>query len=132
MTKEAPVSPQPEFVKDEDFASLYANHVWFESSAWDLNLIFGQLEPSKGPNTVRQHTAIAISWMQAKLLAHFIEVNVVLHEGKSGKVEIPPYLRPPEISPLSADEDTDPVRRETNRRLRDLRHRFLESLDGAS
>jgi hypothetical protein len=128
MSKETPAPFQPEFERDEDFVSLYSNHVWFESSAWDLNLVFGQLDLSKGPNVVRQHTAIALSWMQAKLLAHYIEVNILIHEGKDGEVQIPPYLRPPEIPPLTPEEEKDPAKRETNKRLRELRQRFLENL----
>lgn len=132
MSEETPAPSQPEFERDEDFISLYANNVWFESNAWDLNLVFGQLDPSRGPNAVRQHTAIALSWMQAKLLAHFLEANIVLHEAKNGKVAIPSHLRPPAILPLSSEEENDPVKKETNKRLRELRKRFLDSLDAKS
>lgn len=132
MPEQTAASSQFDFERDADFVSLYANHVWFENSAWDLNLVFGQLDPSRGPNAVRQHTAIALSWMQAKLLAHFIEVNILLHEAHNGKVAIPPHLRPPEISPLTAEEEKDPVKRETNKRIRELRETFLESLEPKS
>jgi len=129
MSQDTPAPSLPEFERDEDFVSLYTNHVWYENSVWDLNLVFGQLDPSKGPNAVRQHTAIAMSWMQAKLLSHYIEVNILLHEARSGKVQIPPQLRPPELAPLTPEEESDPIKRETNEQIRDLRRRFLESLD---
>ncbi len=132
MSQEASTSSQPEFERDEDFVFLYANHVWFENSAWDLNLIFGQLDQSKGPNSVRQHTAIAMSWMQAKLLAHFIEVNILIHEATDGKIHIPPNLRPTEIAPSSPEEESDPIKKKTNLRIRELRKRFLQSLDEES
>jgi hypothetical protein len=129
MPEETKASPQPEFERDQDFASLYANHIWYENSAWDLNLIFGQLDQIKGPNAVRQHTAIAMSWPQAKLLSYFVDVNILLHEAINGKIQIPPQLLPSEIPSLTPEEENDPVKNETNRRLKELRKRFIESLD---
>jgi hypothetical protein len=127
MFDESPVA-KPAFERDEDFASLYANHVWYEISAWDLNLIWGQLDQTKGPNVVKQHTAIAISWLQAKLLAYFVNVNIAIYESRNGKIKIPPYLLPPQIPPLSPEEESDPAKKQLNERLRALHESFLEGL----
>ena len=48
------------YQRDEEFAYLYANNVRFESSAFDLKMIFGELDQSgKDGLTVIQHTARA-------------------------------------------------------------------------
>lgn len=95
------------FERAEDFSSLYANHVRYESSVWDLKLIFGELDQSKGPSAVQQHTAISVSWLQAKLLAYFLAVNVTLHQAQNGNVQVPVSVLPPrpdENNPDVVDE----------------------------
>ena len=66
------------FRRGEDFESLYANNVQFESSIWDVKLIFGQFEQAK--SEIEQHTAITLPWSQAKLAAYYFMVNLVLHQ----------------------------------------------------
>jgi hypothetical protein len=132
MAEETSALSQPEFERDEDFVFLYANHVWYDVSAWDLNLIFGQLDQSKGPNVVRQHTAIAMSWLQAKLFSHFVDVNIALYEARHGKIKIPPHLLPPPIPSLTPEEASDPVKKQINERMREVRESFLKSLEESS
>jgi hypothetical protein len=88
-------------VRAEDFTSLYANNVHFESSVWDLKLLFGLLDQIKGAGNamIDQHTAINIPWVQAKLVAYFLTVNVMLHESENGKLEIPTRIIPIKLDP---------------------------------
>jgi hypothetical protein len=92
---EEQTTPQMTFSRDEDFASLYANNVQFETSVWDLKLIFGQLNQAKGTSVVEQHTAMSVSWLEAKLLAYFLTVNLVLHQTQNGEVKVPASVIPP-------------------------------------
>jgi hypothetical protein len=93
------------FRRDEDFVELYANNVRFEPSAWDLKMIFGQLDQSETPNFVSQHTAVSIPWIQAKLCAYFLVVNTVLNAAVNGRVVVPASVVPPRPDPNEATLD---------------------------
>jgi hypothetical protein len=114
---------KPQFERDEDFTALYANHVWFELSAWDVNMIFGQLDQSKGPSVVRQHTGMAVSWLQAKVMHHFLEINLAVHEAEQGQIKIPRNVLPPPIQPV--DPSSDPAAVALNEKVREIRDRFI-------
>jgi hypothetical protein len=74
---------------DEEFIEGYANNVFLESSAWDLRLIFGQTEASKGANVVVQHTAITLPWSQVKVLSYLLQFHLILQESENGKIAVP-------------------------------------------
>ena len=94
--------------RDEAYDSLYANNIQFEPSLWDLKLIFGQLDQSDGTK-VAQHTAITIPWMQAKLLAYFLEVNLAVHETDYGYIRLPPTVIPQAFDPSTVTEALKPA-----------------------
>jgi len=98
-------TPRP-FRRPDDFASLYANNVQFETSVWDLKLLFGQLDQSETPNFVEQHTAVTLPWVQAKLCAYFLTLNVLINQALNGKIEIPNSVMPtrPDMNDPSLDE----------------------------
>jgi hypothetical protein len=83
-----------EYKRTEDFQRSYANNVHLLSSNWDLQLIFGEIDQSQGPNTVLQHTAISIPWPQAKVLLYFLGVHVGSHESEFGRIKIPAGIIP--------------------------------------
>jgi hypothetical protein len=115
---------KPQFERDEDFTALYANHVWLEASVWDLNMIFGQLDQAKGPNVVRQHTGMAVSWLEAKVLHHFLEINLAAHEAEQGQIKVPRSVLPPPIKPVGP-EVSDPAVIAINKKVREIRDRFI-------
>jgi hypothetical protein len=83
------------FVRDEDFAELYANHVNLESTIWDLQAVFGQLQT--GPNgdpVVKQHTSIAFSWTQAKVMCVQLAMTIIGYEETRGPVRLPDAVLP--------------------------------------
>jgi hypothetical protein len=84
-----------EFSRATDFANVYANNVLFESSLWDLRLIFGQNDQQISQNAVVQHTAITIPWPQVKVMKYFLESQLISHEIQNGRVQIPPNVIPP-------------------------------------
>src|SRR5438105_9051678 len=98
-----PIKP----IRDEDFTSLYANNVHFEASVWDLKLLFGLLDQSKGQGnaTIEQHTTVNVPWAQAKIMAYFLVVNVVLHESENGSMRIPTRVIPTRPNPSDPDLD---------------------------
>lgn len=94
----------PGFERVEDFYTDYANNVYLESSAWDLKLIFGQLDQSTNPVTTEQRAAITIPWSQAKILNYFLGIHIRAHEMDTGaRITIPKNVIPPEPT-RGADE----------------------------
>jgi len=105
------------FIRSEDFEERYSNNVQFEPSAWDLKLLFGQLDQSAGAEAtvVRQHTSMTITWVQAKILSYFLQVNIRAHEIDNGRIVVPTRVLPPdpEALPLEeADENATAMRHE--------------------
>jgi hypothetical protein len=90
-TQSTQTTPKPkiEHKRGEDFIDRYANNVFFEGSIWDLKVVFGSLDQSIGPNYVTQHTGVSLSWTQVKLLAYLLRFQLVAHEARMGKVNVP-------------------------------------------
>ena len=77
---------------DEEVSVDYANNVNIEATIWDLKVIFG--EYSGRAQSVQWHSSITMPWATAKLLAHFLQVNVDMHELANGKIRIPSNALP--------------------------------------
>ena len=90
---------KPDFTRGQDFVSLYANNVQYEPSVWDLKIVFGELDQSKGPSAVEQHTGITLSWMEAKIAAYFIALHILAYQAKNGLIQIPNSVMPPRPDP---------------------------------
>jgi hypothetical protein len=90
----AAVSSDDTFIRDPDFTSLYANNIRIERSVWDLKLIFGELDQSRDPNVVIQHTSMSMPWLQAKLLSYYLELNLAIHEADYGHIRVPEVVVP--------------------------------------
>ena len=130
----APVAPQSgQFRRSEEFISGYANNIQLEYSAFDLKLIFGlldQRESSAGkPPQIDQHTEINLSWLQAKLLIYFMELNLALYEQANGKIKIPAELLPPEIPASPQPPFDNPQGREMFELMRKIRADFIARLE---
>ncbi len=110
------------FIRAENFKQLYANNVQFESSAWDLKLIFGLLDQREDPLIIRQHGSINLSWAQAKIVAYFLQLNILFHESQHGKIQLPaPVLPPPLDDDLMQRIAGEPNGAEVVERIRRLR-----------
>jgi len=88
-----------EFTRHEDFTSLYANNVQFENSVWDFKLIFGELDQSKIPGRVEQHTSMSFSWPMAKLTAYYMVINILAYQFRNGPPPLPPEVLPKRPDP---------------------------------
>src|SRR5436190_23267281 len=87
----------PPHQRSEDYRSRYANHVYYETSVFDIKSTFGeilQVPGQKGVAAIEQHTAITTSWLEAKLAVIFMALNVAAHEKKFGVVSIPAGVLP--------------------------------------
>ncbi|MGH9345483.1 MAG: DUF3467 domain-containing protein [Terriglobia bacterium] len=100
-------TPPLKVVRDEDFASLYANNIQFELSAWDFRLLFGELDQIDGAAIIRQHTAMTIPWSSVKLLIYFLQANLSIYEAANGFVRIPHDVIPPPPTNLYTPEQLE-------------------------
>lgn len=98
------------FQRTDDFREGYANSCRFESSVWDLKLIFGTLDQSVDPSVILQRFSINVPWVQAKLMLYFLYVNVLFQEAVNGTIHVPAAITPPSIDDiLGAPLKDDPM-----------------------
>jgi len=117
-----------QYPDDRLFTEEYANNVFFEPSAWDLKLIFGQLDQQQGKNLIRQHTAMTLSWPQIKILSFWLRGYVEFHEHLNGLIQVPENGIPPEVTPPTADQkDADPSVEKAYEIFKRLRAELLAS-----
>jgi hypothetical protein len=134
-TQATQATPRPAQVeRSEHFFSTYANTIFFEATAWDLKLIFGQVEqmtsnpPNPPTGKVMQHLAVTIPWPQAKLALFWLRVQVEAAEiTVKAKIPIRSDLIPPEVPALTPEQENDPNVREFQELYRRLREEFLAS-----
>ena len=70
-----------QYERTPNFISTYANNAYFESSAWDLKIIFGQLDQPIGDSAIiKQHIAVTVPWAQAKLALYYLRLHVEANE----------------------------------------------------
>lgn len=113
----------------DEVYEAYANNILYESSSWDLKLIFGQLDQSEGKIKIVKHSAITIPWIQAKLMIYWLRGQIEAHELKNGKIQIPPPVIPPPLPPLTEElKKTDPNAEEVYAIFNRLRDEFIASL----
>jgi hypothetical protein len=91
----------PPAFRVEDFVSDYSNNCRFESTVYDLRMIFGQTDLEQGfeKEMVRQHTAITIPWAFAKVFAYYLHLQIYIQEAVNGKVVVPSGQLPAEPPP---------------------------------
>jgi hypothetical protein len=116
---------QLDLQKTADFVSRYANHIRFEPTVFDLKIIFGESDVSSTPHeTVFQHTAITVTWAEAKLALWYLLVQLIVQESENGAIIIPPKQIPQELPPLAS-----PLQRnESAKRAHDIVKKYREIL----
>jgi hypothetical protein len=121
-------SPQIRFERHENFESWYANNVQMFQNDFDLRLVFGELDSQPPTLVIRQHTAMTMSWLQAKLMHHFLTVHIGAYELTHGKIPVPPDQLPPEPQPPSREYANNPAAGQVYEYLKKVREQFIESL----
>jgi hypothetical protein len=79
----------------EAVRSVYANYANFELSDLDLKIIFGQLAQTGAKKAVDWHTAVTMTWAEAKLVSFFLRVNIAIYEAQYGIIKVPASMLPP-------------------------------------
>ncbi len=124
MSEQPKNQPLPKFERADEFFEEYANNARFESSVFDLKVIFGQSEQRPDGEVIVQHTAITMPWAVAKLAIFYLQVNVALQELQNGKIVIPPSQVPPE----PPAEFNAAGLEEAKRIVENIREQFLKSI----
>jgi hypothetical protein len=78
---------QPNFVKADDYRSIYANNVRFHVSLFDLKMNFGEAEPEG--NVIKQHVGIFMSLHHAKAFSAILAHNLEKYEEQFGEIKGP-------------------------------------------
>jgi hypothetical protein len=117
-----------QYERVDNFISTYANNAFFEGSAWDLKIIFGQLDQSEDKTVIKQNVAVTVPWAQAKLALYYLRLQVEAMEIQSGKIVIRSDLVPPEPPPLTPEQEKMPGSQEIRELVLRLREEFLASL----
>lgn len=80
--------------KAPDFKTVYTNNVAFSVSAFDISLVFGEIEGvSEGKILdVTQKVRVSMSPQHAKILATILVQNVQMYETKIGPIHLPQQL----------------------------------------
>ncbi len=121
--------PSIEYQRTEDFTEAYANNVFLEQSAWDLKLVFGQLDQTGGRITVQQHTAVTLPWAQAKIFSYWLRGFVTVYEMTNGKIPILPSTIPPELPPPTEElKKSEPHAEEIYAVFNKLRNKLVAGL----
>ncbi len=107
--------------------SLYANNLLYEASAWDLKIIFGQVDQSSGSTVVKPNVAVTIPWAQAKLTLYWLRLQVEVMETQTGKIPIRADLIPPENIPTE-EQLNDPDMKKFFDMYKRVRDEFLKTL----
>jgi hypothetical protein len=70
----------------------YANNFKFLPSVWDLRILFGEFDSDK--NDADWHSAVTIPWLQVRMVAYFLRLNLAWYEFQNGPLAIPPSVKP--------------------------------------
>lgn len=112
-----------------DFVARYANNIRYESTVFDLKLVFGETNILEHGELIKQHTAVTIPWAVVKLLQFYLRVNLAIHELYNGPVKIPPQQIPlafPEPSPETIK--AEPKSQQSYETVSRMRDEFLMEL----
>lgn len=121
--------PTPKLERVEDFVERYANNARFESTVFDLKVVFGEVDISTGQEVIKQHTGVTLPWQVIKLAIYYLQVNLMAHEAQNGNVLIPPSQLPPPFPPPTAAEQAKvPRAKELFEAINRYREEFLKAL----
>ena len=121
--------PTPKLERVENFVERYANNARFESTVFDLKVVFGEVDISTGQEVIKQHTGVTLPWQVIKLAIYYLQVNLMAHEAQNGKVLIPRSQLPPPFPPPTAEEQGKVLRaKELFEAINRYREEFLKTL----
>ncbi len=96
------VTPTFTLAKAEDFRSIYANNVGFQTGPFDFTLTFGEVtevDQSRQVGTITQRVKVTMSPLHAKLFAILMATQIKGYQQSFGEIKIPPGLLSTQASP---------------------------------
>jgi hypothetical protein len=105
--------------------SVYSNTANFELNEADLKILFGQTYQSSGKTASEWHTAVTMSWPQAKLFCFFLRSNIAIYEANNGAIRIPRGLTPAE-PPSPSENEADTAMAEALNKILSWRRELIE------
>src|SRR5579871_6039528 len=87
---------------EDDLNVEYANNTYFVPNIWDLKVLFGELSGSK-PG-VDWHTSITLPWAHAKLMSHYLNLQLAAYELVNGKIKVPRVMIPKAPEPPTEEQ----------------------------
>ncbi len=121
-------APKAESADGGAITSDYANNTLLEATIWDLKLIFGEFSEQLG--AVEWHTSITMPWAQAKLLSHYLQVNLAVWEINHGRIKVPEPMIPQPPPPLTPEQEQDPKAKAIFETIERYNRQFIQSLKG--
>jgi hypothetical protein len=69
---------------------VYCNNIQMASTSFDLRLMLGEIaESTEEKIIVEQRVQVAMTWIEAKILADFLRVNIEAFEKLNGPMKLP-------------------------------------------
>ncbi len=72
---------------------VYSNNVQMATTAFDVKVIFGEVaDVSEDTVVVEQRVQVAMTWIEAKIVAEFLRANIEAYEALNGPMTLPKNL----------------------------------------
>ncbi|MGA9393321.1 MAG: DUF3467 domain-containing protein [Candidatus Sulfotelmatobacter sp.] len=88
MDAEATPKPQKQIeyrTPQEGMLRVYCNNFAMATTSFDVRLVFGEVAEIKDDKViVDQNVQVTMTWLEAKILADFLQANVKAHEEING------------------------------------------------
>jgi hypothetical protein len=107
----------------EAIRSVYANLAQFETTDIDCKMLFGQLSQLVGDRIPEWHTAVTMTWAEAKIFSFYLRTNLAIHEAQQGTIRIPASMLP---STFQAPEGNDPTANKIFDAIQSLRNELMD------
>jgi hypothetical protein len=77
-------------VPNEGIFTAYCNNVQMATTSFDVRVIFGEIADVIDDKViVDQKVRVTMTWLEAKILADFLQANIKVHEEINGPLELP-------------------------------------------
>ncbi|MFZ0758460.1 MAG: DUF3467 domain-containing protein [Candidatus Sulfotelmatobacter sp.] len=69
---------------------FYSNNVQMATTSFDVRIVFGEVvEVSDERAIIEQQVQVTMTWLEAKILADFLQANIKAHEELNGPLKLP-------------------------------------------
>ena len=93
METEATTKPQRKIeyrVSPDGLVKVYSNNVQMATTSFDVRVLFGQVaEVSDEKLVIDQRVELTMTWLEAKILADFLQANIKSYEDLNGEIKLP-------------------------------------------